>query len=280
MATTPRDSGRWIENRHRTGWRPHIDARDLWTYRDVGVILAERDIRVRYKQTFLGVVWVVLQPLLAMVVFTLVLGEAVGVPSAGVPYAAFAMAGLAVWFPFSSAIGHAASSLVSNPELVTKVYFPRLLAPLGAILAVVPDLAIALVIAVVVTVIAGVTPPLTVVLVVLLPAILVAVALAFGLWLSALQVLYRDVGYALGFALQLLFFISPVVYPVTLLSDAWQTILALNPVVGLIDLTRWMILGTSLDVARLGLSALAVVVLTVSGLTFFRRVERQFADRI
>lgn len=277
---TTRDDARWIDNRRRRGWRPRIDARDLWAYRDVGIILAERDVRVRYKQTFLGILWVVLQPLLAMVVFTLVLGEGVGVPSQGVPYAAFAMAGLAIWFPLSSAIAGGAASLVEDPELVTKVYFPRLLAPLGAILATLLDLTIAVVIALAVTLIAGVTPPLAVVLLVFVPPLFVAVALSFGLWLSALQVLYRDVGYALGFALQLLFFISPVVYPVTLLDDVWQTVLALNPVAGLIDLTRWMLLGTPVDVGRLGLSALSVVVLTATGVTFFRRVERQFADRI
>lgn len=254
--------------------------RDLWAYRDVGVILADRDVRVRYKQTLLGVAWVVLQPLLAMVVFTLVLGEGVGVPSEGVPYAAFAMAGLAIWFPLSGAVGYAATSLVSDPELVTKVYFPRLLAPLGAVLAAVPDLIIALAIAVAVTLVAGVTPPLAVLLLVLVPPAFVLVALAFGLWLAALHVLYRDVGYALGFALQLLFFVSPVVYPVTILSDTWQTVLALNPVAGLIDATRWILLGTPADVARLGLSAVAVSVLGAAGLVFFRRVERQFADRI
>ena len=255
-----RPSARWIENRPRRGWRPRIDARDLWAYRDVGVILAERDVRVRYKQTLLGVVWVVLQPLLAMVVFTLVLGEGVGVPSEGVPYAAFAMAGLAIWFPLSSAITGAASSLVSDPELVTKVYFPRLLAPLGAVLATFLDLAIAVGIAVVVAVVAGVTPPATALLLLTIP--------------------YRDVAHALGFGLQLLFFISPVVYPVTLLGDPWQTLVAVNPVAGLIDLTRWMLLDTPIDAARCGLSAAVTAALIASGLVFFRRVERQFADRI
>lgn len=273
-------AGRWIENRPRRGLRPRVDVRDLWAYRDVGIILAERDLRVRYKQTLLGVVWVLLQPLLAMVVFTLVLGEGVGVPSQGVPYAAFAMAGLAVWFPFSSSVGHAASSLVSDPELVTKVYFPRLLAPLGAVLASVADLVVALVIAIVVALIAGVAIPPSAVAVVTVPVLFVAVSLSFGLWLSALQVLYRDVGYALGFGLQLLFFLTPVVYPVTLVGETWQTLLALNPAAGLVDLTRWMLLGTPLDGARIGVSVLAVIALTSTGLVFFRRVERQFADRI
>lgn len=278
--TATREDARWIENRPHRGWRPRVDVHDLWAYRDVGVILAERDVRVRYKQTLLGITWVVLQPLLAMVVFTLVLGEGVGVPSEGVPYAAFAMAGLAIWFPFSSAVNRMSTSLIGDPELVTKVYFPRLLAPLGAVLAAVLDLAIALAIAIAVALIAGVAPRLSMALVVIVPPLFVVVALSFGLWLAALHVLYRDVGYVLGFALQLLFFISPVVYPVTLLGATWQTLLALNPVAGLIDLTRWMLLGTPLDPGRLSISVLAVAALLTSGVVFFRRVERQFADRI
>lgn len=277
---TPARAARWIENRPGRGWRPQIDLRELWAYRDVGVILAERDLRARYKQTILGATWVVIQPLLAMVVFTQVLGEGVGVPSDGVPYAAFAMAGLAIWFPWSAAVGRATASLVTDSDLLTKVYFPRLLAPLGAVLASALDLLVALMIAVAVAVIAGVTPPAQIVLLLFIPIAFVAVALGFGLWLSALNVLFRDVGYALGFALQLLFFLTPVVYPVTVLGDGWQTLVAINPVTGLVAAARWMILGTALDLETVAVSACSVVVLTATGLVFFRRSERQFADRI
>lgn len=257
-----------------------MDVRDLWAYRDVGIILAERDLRVRYRQTLLGVLWVVIQPLVAMVVFTLVLGEGVGVPSEGVPYAAFVLCGLAIWMPFSSAVGRATSSLVDTPELVTKVYFPRLLAPLGAVGGVLADLVVALVIAQIVALIAGVPLQATAPLVVLVVPGFVVVALAFSLWLSALNVLYRDVAYALTFGLQLLFFASPVVYPLGVLDGTLETLAAINPVVGLIDVTRWALLGTTPDAWNLVVSCAMAVLLAAGGLVFFRRVERQFADRV
>ncbi|MBJ7519153.1 MAG: ABC transporter permease [Solirubrobacteraceae bacterium] len=277
---TTRQDARWIENRPRRGWRPRVDVRDLWAYRDVGVILAERDLRVRYRQTLLGVLWVVIQPLVAMVVFTLVLGEGVGVPSEGVPYAAFVLCGLAIWMPFSSAVGRATSSLVDTPELVTKVYFPRLLAPLGAVGGVLADLVVALAIAQIVALIAGVPLQATAPLVVLVIPGFVVVALAFSLWLSALNVLYRDVAYALTFGLQLLFFASPVVYPLGVLDGTLETLAAINPVVGLIDVTRWALLGTTPDAWNLVVSGAMAVLLAAGGLVFFRRVERQFADRV
>ncbi|MBJ7328719.1 MAG: ABC transporter permease [Solirubrobacteraceae bacterium] len=276
----PRTPARWIENHPRKGWRPRLDVRELWDFRDVCLILAERDMRVRYKQTLLGVTWVVLQPLLAMVVFTLVLGEAVGVPSDGVPYAAFVLAGLAVWSPLSSAISESATSLVAAPDLVTKVYFPRLLAPLGSVLGVLVDFAVALVIAQLVALIAGVPLQPTLPLVLLLLPAFVLVALAFGFWLAAMSVLYRDVAHALGFALQLLLFLSPVVYPLGVLSSELQTIASLNPIVGLIDATRWAMLGTDLEVEHLVISSVMTVVLIVSGVVYFRRVEPLFADRM
>ena len=146
-ARAPRPKRRWIDNRPTRGWLPLLQVRELWAYRDVGIILAERDVRVRYKQTFFGVAWAILQPLSAMGVFTLIIGKYTGVSSDGVPYAAFALAGLAIWFPLSSAVLAAAESLVRDPELVAKVYFPRLLARLGAVLATMVDLAVSLAIA-------------------------------------------------------------------------------------------------------------------------------------
>ncbi|UUY02944.1 ABC transporter permease [Svornostia abyssi] len=276
----PESARRWVENRPRTGWYLRLDVRDLWLHRDVGIILAERDIRIRYRQTLLGVLWVVIQPLIAMVVFTLVLGEGVGVPSEGVPYAAFVLCGLAVWMPFSSAVGRATSSLVDSPELVTKVYFPRLLAPLGAVLGVLIDLVVALVIAQIVALIAGVPLQPTAPLALLVVPAFVLVALAFALWLSALNVLYRDVAYALAFGLQLLFFASPVVYPLGVLDGAFQTLVALNPIVGLLDVTRWALLGVAPDITRLLMSAGTTLLLVAGGIAFFGRVERRFADRV
>jgi ABC-type polysaccharide/polyol phosphate export permease len=247
----------------------------------VGIILALRDVKVRYKQTFFGIGWALLQPLLAMVLFTLVLGSrGAKIPSQGLPYSAFVLVGLAVWFPFNTALSTSAESLTQNPALVTKVYFPRLLAPLGAILASLLDLAIATAIALVVSVVAGV--PLQPTAPFLLIGILwyIAIAVGFGAGLSSLNVLYRDVRYALGFSIQLLFFASPIVYPSTLTHGALQTVLAVNPLVGLVDFFRWAILGAPVDSSTLLVSLGATVVLLTASLLFFRRMERRFADRI
>jgi lipopolysaccharide transport system permease protein len=260
---------------------PRLDPRELWDYRDVGVILAQRDFKIRYKQTFFGVTWALIQPLLAMVVFSIIFGGALGVSSEGEPYAAFAIAGLAVWFPFNTALTAAADSLVRSPQMVTKVYFPRLMSPLAAVLAPVVDLVIAFTIAVAVALVLGVTPGPEILLLPLVCVGVLLVAFAAGTWLCALNVLYRDVRYALGFGLQLLFFVSPVVYSTSVTGDGWQNLYALNPLVGLIDSARWTILGVgppSLTVVLI--SAASALFLLLSGLIFFGRAERQFADRI
>jgi lipopolysaccharide transport system permease protein len=281
-ASAPAEDARaWVENRPSGGFWPRIDLRELWDYRDVGIILAERDLKVRYKQTFFGVAWALIQPLVAMALFTLVFGRGIGIPSEGVPYSAFALAGLAVWFPFNTAMTAAAESLVRDPQLVTKVYFPRLLAPLAAVLAPAVDLVIAMGIAVVVALIVGVDPHPAMLL---LPACCVAalvVASAFGVWLSALNVLYRDVRYALAFMMQLIFFASPVVYPSSVVGTGWEYVFALNPLSGLINVVRWSLLGVPAPSPALLLISLATTLaLLASGLVFFRRAERQFADRI
>jgi ABC-type polysaccharide/polyol phosphate export permease len=269
----------WVVNRPSRNLWPKLDLRELWRYRDVGVLLAQRDLKVRYKQTFFGVAWAVIQPLIAMILFTLVLHGGVGVSGDGVPYAAFAIAGLAVWFPFNTAVIAAADSLVRDPELVTKVYFPRLLAPFGATLASAADLAVALVIAVIVALFAGLGLSLSMLALPLCAVVAMAVSLAFGVWLSALNVLYRDVRYALSFAMQVLFFVSPVVYPSSVAGSA-EDVLALNPLVGVIGLLRWSLLGISPPVVTLVISLGSTVVLLATGLVYFRRAERQFADRI
>jgi lipopolysaccharide transport system permease protein len=282
MSTSPPEALKrsWIENRPTRRLWPRLHLRELWAYRDVGLILAHRDLKVRYKQTFFGVLWAVLQPLIAMALFTLILSHGAGVPSDGVPYAAFAITGLAMWFPFNTALTASADSLVRDPELVTKVYFPRLLAPLGAVLAPTVDLGVSLVIALVVALLAGVSVPVTVLLLPLCAVAWVVVCVAFGVWLSALNVLYRDVRYALGFMTQLLFFASPVVYPSSLAGDRWQDVLAINPLVGLIDLVRWAMLGVPLPLSAALISLASTIVLLVTGIVFFRRAERLFADRI
>lgn len=272
----------WVESRpscRRLIPRYHL--RELWAYRDVGLILAERDLKVRYKQTFFGVTWALLQPLIAMLLFTLVLGsQGADLPSDGLPYAAFVVCGLAVWFPFQSALTAAADSLTQNPELVTKVYFPRLLAPLGAILAPLADLTIATIVALVVAIVSGVSIPATAPLVLVGGVWFIAIALGYGTLLSALNLLYRDVRYAIGFISQLLFFVSPVVYPSSLTDGLAQKILAINPLVGLIDFFRWSLLGIEANTETMLISLGGTLVLLAVGLWFFQNMERRFADRI
>lgn len=270
----------WIVNRSTRGSLPRLNLRELWSYREVGFILAERDVKVRYKQTFLGIAWALLQPLLAMVVFTVALGRFDGLASEGLPYSAFVVAGLAVWFPLSTAVSGAAESLVSAPELVTKAYFPRLLAPLGAVLAAVVDLAIALAVAQVVAVAAGVPLEGSAAL---LPVCMLAVAvvsLALGLWLAALNVLYRDVRYAFPFVMQLLLFASPIFYAGPGDDADWGWLFAVNPVAGVTDGVRAAMLGTSLDGTHVLVSCVSAAILLAGGVVFFRWTERTFADRI
>lgn len=269
----------WVVNRpsHRV-W-PRLGLRELWLYHDVGLLLALRDLKVRYKQTAFGVVWALLQPLIAMVLFTLVLHKGIGVGSEGVPYAAFAICGLAVWFPFNTAVVAAADSLVRDPEMVTKVYFPRLLAPIGATMASLADLGVSLSIAIVVVLVSGVGLHLSLLALPLCIVGAILVPLAFGVLLSALNVLYRDVRYALSFSMQVLFFISPVVYASSVAGDA-QNVLALNPLVGLISLFRWSLLGITPAQGPLLISLGSTIVLLAAALVYFRRAERQFADRI
>lgn len=269
----------WVENRPTRLFWPLYDPKELWRYRDVGIILAARDFKVRYKQTFFGALWAVIQPVIAMVVFTLIVGGALGVESEGVPYAAFVIVGLALWFPFNSAVTQSAESLIRDPDLITKVYFPRPLAPLAATLAPGVDMLIAMSIAVVVAVVAGVTLGPTVLLLPLCCAAAVVVALSFALWLSALNVLYRDVRYATAFGMQVLFFATPVVYALPDTSGA--ALLAVNPMVGVIETARWALLGVDAPSAAVVLISLgSTVFLLATGLLFFRNTERQFADRI
>jgi lipopolysaccharide transport system permease protein len=281
LAERPPHAGiRWTEIRATRGVWPPLRPDELWAYRDVGLILMLRDVRLRYKQTFFGVAWAVMQPLIAMGLFTVVLGGFAGFSTPGVPYPAFVLAGLAVWFPFSTALGSAAESLVENPELVTKVWFPRILAPLAAILAGGVDLAVTVGIALVAAVILGIEPQLPLLLLPLASIALLLVTLGFGLWLSALNVLYRDVRYALGFVMQLLFFATPVVYPSSIIDGPWAFLLALNPLTGTVDVFRWALLDAPPSPGLSTISLASGIVVLVGGLLFFRWAERAFADRI
>jgi lipopolysaccharide transport system permease protein len=270
----------WVENRPSARWLPRLDVRELWAYRELALFLALRDFKLRYKQTVFGVAWAVVQPLAAALVFTIVFGRLAGLPSDGLPYAIFVLAGMVAWSYVSTAVSAASESLVEHRALVTNVYFPRVLAPLAAVLPSLVDLLISLAILAVFMVAYGVAPSGALVLVPLWVVGLVAVALAAGLWLSALNALYRDVRYALGFVIQLWLFASPIVFPSSLVEGGWRYVYSANPLVGAVDGFRWSLLGAPPpgreDIVSLGVG----VVLLVTGVLYFQKVERQIADRI
>jgi lipopolysaccharide transport system permease protein len=264
----------------RRGWHS-LQLDELWRYRELIYFLALRDVSVRYKQTALGVAWALLQPLLAMAVFTVFLGNLAKVPSDGVPYYLFAYLGLLPWTYFANALGNASSSLVSNANLVSKVYFPRLIIPTSAVLAGLVDFAVGFAALLLLLVFnqAPLSPRLLLVPFVL--ALAVAAALAIGTWLSALDVQYRDVRYAVPFLVQVWLFATPVVYPATLVPAAYRPLYGLNPMAGVVEAFRWALLGRGdPPLLMLAVSVLTVSVVMISGLFYFRRVERSFADVI
>lgn len=269
-----------MENRPPTGWWPRLDMRELLAYRELAVSFALKDLKVRYKQTFFGVAWAVLQPLLAVLIFSIVFGRLAGLPTDGIPYPVFAYAGMAIWLYFSSSLTAAAQNLVDNRDLVTKVYFPRLLSPLAAVFPPLVDLGISLVILGVFLAAYGVAPGPQLALLPVWIVAAVLLALATGLWLSALNVKYRDVKYVLPFLVQVWFFASPVVYSSSILHGAWRWVFALNPTVALVDGFRWSLAdGPAPGLEALISLALGLAVL-VSGIAYFRRLERHFADLI
>ena len=262
-----------------SGWVP-IRLSELWSHREILYFLVWRDIKVRYKQTVIGMAWAIVQPLMTMVVFSVFLGGLAKVPSDGVPYPIFAFSALVPWTFFASGVTQSANSLVASSHLITKVYFPRLLIPTARILAVLPDLALALGVLFGLLVYYGFRPSLVHCLWLPLFALLAFVtALGVGLWLSALNVKYRDIHHAVPFLVQIWFFATPIVYPSSLLPTSWRIVYALNPMVSVVEGFRWALLGTSQAPGLMAaISALTAAVLLITGAFFFRRVERTFAD--
>lgn len=255
-------------------------AKDLWQHRELLYFLVWKDIRVKYKQTSLGVAWVVLQPLAGMALFTLLFGRVAQLPSDGLPYPLFYYSSLLSWTYFSSALVMASNSVVNNTSLITKVYFPRILLPASAVAGALVDLAIASI--VLFGLIAYYHVPLTAELF-LLPFILlllVMFTLGTGQWLAALNVNYRDIKHALPFVVQLWFFASPVVYPVSMVPEGYRWIVSLNPITGIIEATRAIIAGNAIPWQSLGISAGIIVAVFAIGLWYFERTERRFADVI
>jgi len=266
--------------RPSTGWAP-LHLRELWEYRELLYFLTWRDIKVRYKQTALGATWAVLQPLLTMVVFSVFFGRLAKVPSDGLPYPIFAYCGLVPWTYFATALSQSANSLVDHGRLITKVYFPRLLVPAASVIAGLVDLGIALVVLVGMLLFYGVAPGPAVVTLPLFILLAAATALAVGLWLSALNVQYRDVRYTLQFLIQFWLFATPVAYPSSLVPQRWRILYGLNPMTGVVEGFRWALLGKGeAPGALLAVSVLTVAAALIGGLFYFRRMERAFADTV
>jgi lipopolysaccharide transport system permease protein len=264
----------------RAGWAP-LNLGELWEYRELLYFLVWRDIKVRYKQTALGVAWAVLQPLLTMVVFSLFFGKLAGIPSDGVPYPIFSFAALVPWTFFSYGLTQSANSLVINEQLVRKVYFPRMVIPVATVLSGVVDFALAFVLLLGMLLYYGIT--LTLHSLWLLPLLLLALvtSLGVGLWLAALNVQYRDVRYTVPFLTQLWLFATPIAYPSSLLRQPWRTLDGVNPMTGVVEGFRWALLGTGTSPGPIIIvSALAALLLFIGGMLYFRRMEDTFADVI
>ena len=256
-----------------------IGLRELWDYRELLYFLTWRDIKVRYKQTALGAAWAVIQPFFMMVVFSLFFGKLAGVPSDGIPYPVFAFCGLLPWQLFAHALTESSNSLVGNQNLITKVYFPRLVVPIAAVLGGVVDFAIAFVILLVMMLYFGIVPGWAIVTLPLFIVLAITTALAVGLWLSALNVKYRDVRYTMNFLVQFWLFATPVAYPSSLIPEQWRWAYGLNPMAGVVEGFRWALLGkTDPPGALLAVSIAVVVLLLIGGLYYFRKMEQEFAD--
>lgn len=253
--------------------------REVWDYRELLYFLAWRDVKVRYKQTLLGAAWAILQPFTTMVVFSVFFGYLAHLPSEGTPYPIFAYSALVPWTFFATALNQATGSLIAHEHVITKVYFPRLVLPTAAVLAGVPDLLIAFTVLILLMLGFGISPTVAIIATPLLAGVALMTALAAGLWLSALNVQYRDVKYAIPFLIQCWLFATPVAYPSTLLPEPWRTLYGLNPMVGVIEGFRWALLGTTASSpAMLAVSVVVTTLLLIGGVSYFRRVEKTFAD--
>lgn len=254
--------------------------KELWAYRELIYFLTWRNLKVRYKQTVLGFAWAILRPFLSMVVFSIFFGDFAKVPTDGIPYPIFSFSGLLAWELLSTAIVHSSTSLVSSYNMVTKVYFPRIILPMSYVLSGVADFLIAFVVLLGLMLFYHVQITLMILTVPLFLLMTIMTALGVGFWLAALNVLYRDVNYLLPFMNQIWLFVSPIVYSSSMVPEKWQLIYALNPMKGIIDGFRWALLGSAKPGPTFFISLGMAFILLISGMLYFRRMERTFADMI
>lgn len=262
------------------GWAA-LDLEEIWKYRELLFFLTWRDIKLRYKQTALGVAWAVLQPLLTMIIFSVIFGELAKLPSGGIPYPVFTYTALLPWQLFAFALTSSSNSLVGNQNLISKVYFPRLVIPFSSVIAGVLDFGVAFLVLLGMIIFYDIQISAAIFILPLFLMLTLASAMAVGLWLSALNVQYRDVRYAVPFLTQLWMYATPIAYSSELIPEKWRWLYSLNPMTGVVEGFRWVMLGeSSLDTFSLGISAVVVVAFLVSGLYYFKRLEATFADVI
>jgi lipopolysaccharide transport system permease protein len=258
-----------------------IKVRELWEYRELLHFLIWRDIKVRYKQTALGVLWAIIQPVLTMVVFSIFFGKLGKLSSDGIPYPIFAFAALVPWTLFSNGLTQATNSLVASSNLIKKVYFPRLIIPIATVLAGIIDFLLAFAVLLLLMFYYGITPTINTLWLPVFLLMTVIASLAVSLWLSALNVEYRDIRYVIPFLTQIWLFATPIAYSSSLLPEPWRTIYGLNPMVGVVEGFRWALLGTNTQPGIMAIvSAVVALILLISGAFYFRRMERTFADII
>lgn len=263
------------------GWVP-LNLRDLWHYRELIYFLTWRDLKVRYKQSVLGVLWALLKPFMNMVVFTIFFGQLAKVPSDGIPYPIFSYTGLLPWGFFAAALEVSARSMLQSGGMVSKIYFPRIIVPLSSVFANLVDFLIAFTILIGMMIYYQITPTINTLWLPVFILLAMITAIGVGLWFSALLVMYRDVNYLLPFITEIWKFISPVVYSATMIPQKWQWLYSINPMAGVVSGFRWALLGQpeTISVPSLAISAGISLLIFISGLYFFRRMERIFADMI
>ena len=260
------------------GWVP-LKLSELWEYRELLYFLVWRDIKVRYKQTALGATWAIIQPFFTMVVFSLFFGRLARMPSDGIPYPIFSFAALVPWSFFANGLSQSSNSLVGSSNLITKVYFPRLIIPLASSFSGVVDFLIAFAVLIVMMLYYSLLPTLNVLWLPLFFLLAMVTSLGVGLWLSALNVEYRDVRFIVPFITQFWLFVTPIAYPSSLLPEPWHTLYGLNPMVGVVEGFRWALLGTKTAPGPIiAVSSAAAIVILITGAFYFRRMEKTFAD--
>lgn len=266
--------------RRTTGWR-FLDLRELWAHRELLYFLTSRDIKLRYKQTAIGVAWIVLQPLIMMIIFTVLFGKLTKVPSGTIPYPLFAYAGLLAWQVFAKIVSSSAVSLILDQRLISRVYFPRIIVPIATTMAATLDLIVGVGLLFPLMIYYRLSPSLSIVWLPVFILLMLITALGVGFWLSALNVEYRDVNAVIPFFLQIWFFATPVIYPSALIPPQWRIVYALNPMAGVVEGFRWALLGARYDpYGMLAISVLIALTVFVTGIVWFRSRERTFVETL